>query len=319
MNGAFDVDRAEEIKWWDVIDYFRRSGAVGKFLRMARDSPHPDALWLSSLFPVIANVTTERMREVMLQQAEDPRAMHFAWLLGSVGPELLERSAQAGYAPAQEDLSSYLSVAHHDQYDQSFEWAQQSASQRFRGGLSELACCYEQARGCERDDKRAIELYKEAARLGDVRAFGRYGAKAFNELDWERYMWLGRAVAQGTGIGQLCVEVNRLWPRFEKGELGRILHTVAPVVRSICVGDLNVNVVSPSVRRSGMLERVLELHEAMLRRARRAIACWSMAGRRRGIMKDMRVMIAKMAWEEPWRWGEKMEEDEYAPKRANVG
>jgi hypothetical protein len=51
------------------------------------------------------------------------------------------------------------------------------------------------------------------------------------------------------------------------------------------------------------LERVFELHAAMLRRARRAIDCLSMAGRRRGVVKDMRVMIAKMLWAEAWRWG----------------
>jgi hypothetical protein len=42
----------------------------------------------------------------------------------------------------------------------------------------------------------------------------------------------------------------------------------------------------------------------MLGRAREAIKCWSMAGRRVGVVKDMRVMISKMAWEEAWRWGQ---------------
>jgi hypothetical protein len=43
----------------------------------------------------------------------------------------------------------------------------------------------------------------------------------------------------------------------------------------------------------------------MLRRARDAVACWSIVGIRRGLVKDVRVMIAKMAWEEPWQWSEK--------------
>jgi hypothetical protein len=55
------------------------------------------------------------------------------------------------------------------------------------------------------------------------------------------------------------------------------------------------------------LERVIELHAAMLGRARRAIDCWSMAGWRLRVVKDMRVVIAKMAWEEVWRLGEMME------------
>jgi hypothetical protein len=52
------------------------------------------------------------------------------------------------------------------------------------------------------------------------------------------------------------------------------------------------------------LGRVGELHAAMLGRARRAIDCWSVAALRCGVVKDVRVMIAKMAWAEAWRWGE---------------
>lgn len=33
-----------------------------------------------------------------------------------------------------------------------------------------------------------------------------------------------------------------------------------------------------------------------------AIMCWSMVGRRLGVVKDMRVMIAKMVWEESRVW-----------------
>jgi hypothetical protein len=51
-------------------------------------------------------------------------------------------------------------------------------------------------------------------------------------------------------------------------------------------------------------QRVLELHGQLLGRARSAIDCWSVAARRLGVAKDIRVMIAKMAWEEVWRWGE---------------
>jgi hypothetical protein len=49
--------------------------------------------------------------------------------------------------------------------------------------------------------------------------------------------------------------------------------------------------------------RVLELHDDMLCRARLAIFCWSVVDRRLGVARDVRVMIAKMAWEDAWRWG----------------
>jgi hypothetical protein len=62
-------------------------------------------------------------------------------------------------------------------------------------------------------------------------------------------------------------------------------------------------VIEPNVQ---LCDRVKELHEAMLFRARKAIVCWSAVGVRLGVVKDVRVMIAKMAWE-PWRWHEKAE------------
>jgi hypothetical protein len=48
---------------------------------------------------------------------------------------------------------------------------------------------------------------------------------------------------------------------------------------------------------------VIALHTVMLCQARAAIDCWSVVGRRCVVAKDVRVLIAKMAWEEPWRWG----------------
>jgi hypothetical protein len=50
------------------------------------------------------------------------------------------------------------------------------------------------------------------------------------------------------------------------------------------------------------LRRVLELHDAVAVRAKQAIACWSVVGERLGLVKDVRVLIAKMAWKEAWLW-----------------
>jgi hypothetical protein len=47
----------------------------------------------------------------------------------------------------------------------------------------------------------------------------------------------------------------------------------------------------------------IELHAAMLARAKEAICCWSMTAQRHGVVKDIRVLVAKMAWQEAWRWG----------------
>jgi hypothetical protein len=46
---------------------------------MARECQHPDALWLTALFPASAAVSSVRLNEAMLEQGEDPRALFFRW------------------------------------------------------------------------------------------------------------------------------------------------------------------------------------------------------------------------------------------------
>jgi hypothetical protein len=296
------LDKAELIKWWDALDVLDQDERdVEKALRMARECRHPDAVWLASLFPSGAAVTRQRMREVMREQGGDARALHLAWRLNVdrvEAPDLLERAAATGYAPAQADLSSDLRGA------RAFELAQLAAAQGSRRGMCELARCFRYGMGCAKDDSRATELFLAAAELGDASAQWCYGEMAFGSSDWERFHWWSLAVARGCGKDSFLDDTVCLLPAFEGGQLGRILHVTAPVLRA------NLNVVEQEVFGTKIgkevwqrLLRVLELHEAMIYRARRAVMCWSMAGRRRGVVKDMRVMIAKMLWEEPWRWG----------------
>jgi hypothetical protein len=152
---------------------------------------------------------------------------------------------------------------------------------------------------------RAIDLFKEAAVLGEVPSMYSYGELAFVELDWERFYWWGRAATR-----RVCDHVFRgvvldLLPSFEKGEHGRILHTVAPVIeRNLDIDEEDLFGKAVDVKAIENFERVIELHAGMLGRAKAAIACWSMAARRLGVVKDMRVMIGKMAWEEAWMWSE---------------
>jgi hypothetical protein len=80
MNaGVSVVDEAEQMKWWDAHDVLSEDDklsveqCIAKALRMARECSHPDAQWLTSLFPEgCATVTRRRMHEVMLEQGDDP-------------------------------------------------------------------------------------------------------------------------------------------------------------------------------------------------------------------------------------------------------
>jgi hypothetical protein len=303
MKGAL-VEKAEQIKWWnalgDLSELSWHRADVEKLLRKARECRHPDAQWLASLFPVDKAVTHELMEEVLLELGDDPRALFLRWRFSAESSrQPLRRAAELGFAPAQAQLAR----KEYDFGGEPFVWAQRAMAQGDRDGFVELGRCLLIGRGCDTDNDKAVEMFRKAAELECPRGQDRYGIVGFGRLDWERYHWWGLAVLQGYRRRSFCGAVLELLHSFEQGELGRVLHTVAPV---IAVG---INVAKEMVfddpyppKEMARFERVIVLHDAMLRRARIAIDCWSVAGRRCGVAKDIRVMIAKLAWEEVWRW-----------------
>jgi hypothetical protein len=316
--GSVDVDRGEQIKWWDAQDALAVCEGddvdVEVGLGIARECRHSDAVWLTSLFPAGVPVSQERMRDVLLRQRDDPRAMLLAWRLGDEEARahtfLLERAGELGYAPALVELA----LAGED----AFENSQRAAMAGDRRGLFHLAQCFRYGTGCEADPAKALALLEEAAALDHSYAQHILGKLAYGAHDWRRFYWWGRAVKRNFGPKSFCSATVQLLPSFETGECGRILHTVGPVLKEALEGGRGKafgGVLEENVFEQ--LRRVVELHDAMLGRARQAIDCWSMAGRRCGVVKDIRVMIAKMAWEEAWCWSEK-EEVEPA-KKARTG
>jgi hypothetical protein len=118
-----------------------------------------------------------------------------------------------------------------------------------------------------------------------------------------------------------CKAALSLLPAFENGKLSRVLHTVAPVLRA----NVDIEAREAFGSRKAMCEipkfrRVIELHDAMLGRARAAVDCWSVVGRRRRVVKDMRVTIAMLVWDEAWLWSEKEPgEHDTDEKKAKTG
>ncbi len=300
--GSPAVDKAELIKWWDTLDAIATVDA-SRLLQVLRECKHPDGQWLVSLFPSGAAWTHGILTDALLTQEHDPRALYLVWKLVQDGSDLttLRRAAEMGYAPAQAELSAYVAEAE----EESFAWAQKAAEQKDRWGLFRMGHCLREGRGCVKDVGRAVEYYKRAAELDCVGALFFYGDVAFGPRDWERFYWLARLAVRGFRRAAFCEEVLSVFPSFEEGKCGRVLLTVAPVLqeglnvreKTFCASRLEeIEVVQ--------LQRVMALCNAMLRRARRAIDGWSIVGRRLDVVKDVRVKIAKMMWEEAWNWGE---------------
>ncbi len=300
------ADKVERIKWWDALDTIleghRDEEEVAKGLQMARECQHEDAKWLASLFPADEALAISRMREVLLVHQKDARAVFIAWALDDDSDDNapLLRAAEMGYALAQAVLSWGTTTG-----EDKLAWAEKAAAQGNRQGLFQLGDNLLLGRVCEKDEVRAVALFKEAAELGDADAQLRFGEVAFGAFDWERFHWWALAASRGRGANQFVPAMLELVELFEAGKHGRILAEVAPAMK----GNLDVAngkafrfyVGSTNVEK---LEQVVVLYQVCLARARQAIVCWSMVGVRLGVMKDVRVMIAQVAWTERWRWAE---------------
>jgi TPR repeat protein len=173
-RGAAVVVRTEWIKWWDALDMLRQHEGIEKGLQMARECEHPDAQWLAALFPAEMAVTEQRMREVLQEQGEDPRAIYLVWSLGG-SKNLLRRAAEMDCAPA---MSRYSDGS------KTFKRLEDAAKLGDRVGVHRLGRCYERGLGFAQDNKKALQLYRESAELGFAGAQRRYGSFAFGELDW---------------------------------------------------------------------------------------------------------------------------------------
>jgi TPR repeat protein len=312
-TNAVGFEEGEQIKWWDALDalYETCDGTSWeKATQMVRECRHPDAQWLAALLPATGvAVTRECVRQVLLGLSEDARAIDIAWRLSDKDDKApLRRAAMMGYAPAQAQLSRFGSIA------ECFELAQKAAAAGNRSGIHQLGSCYQagMAVACTQDTRRAIALFQKAADLGCPRAQMALGYTAYDELDWQRYDLFTQAALRGHTMALRFVGPGI----FMQGKNRRILHIVASCIRPNFDITKRLFFGHPSRENHDSLVQVLQFHDAMLGVARPAIDCWSIAARRRGIVKDIRVMIAKIAWEEVWLWGE-VQKRPVQQKKAN--
>ncbi len=290
------ADKAEEIKWRDALDLITQRGGFARGLRMARECSHPNAQWLSSLFPGDADVAMDELLCVMKEQGDDMRALYIRGKLHDVDFEaLLQRAAELGYAPAQMVWSK------HALPDEKLVWAEKSAAQGDRDGLLQFGRVLREMGQKDRGEA----LIREAAELGHPWAQYLTG-ESFGENDWRRYRWWGLAAARKRldVIFVLRVSVKEQLQRFEQsGCTGRVVFELGCVFR----GQIDVEQLKifGNFSEQGEVEaarRCMELHDAWCAAAKAASECWIGVARMLGVVKEIRFVIARMIRAEPWVW-----------------
>ncbi len=313
-RGVDNKAQADLIKWWDAMDMLlgtehgRRNFAEG--LRMARECEHEDAKWLCRLIPAEKPILTkEEMKHIFVAQGEERRALFFAAMVFVDDEMLLQRSAELDYHPAQAMFAARC------QGCVRVEWAGKAAAQKDRIGLYELGKCYFEGDGCIKNETRALHLLKEAAELGWIPAQFYYGGKGFDESSWERYYWWGRAATSGwlDALFRLGREAVKQVKLFEMGHgTARVVFEIGAVSKgkldSKSSTMFNYSLQELGVDREQLhaMEQAVLFHDEWCNNAKAAVECWIWTAKQLGVVKDVRILIARRLWEERAVWSEQI-------------
>ncbi len=324
-EGKAERDKANLIKWYNARDMLLAENGVerdiNKALQLASDCEHEDAKWLVSLFPdgepapreELSNLfvaqrddAREEMRKIFVACGDDARALYYAVFVHWRWRDevWLRKSAMLGYAPAQGRMAWGWSTG-----SERVEWAEKAAAHGDRDGLCKLADCLWKGKGCVKDEKRALQLYKEAAELGLVQAQWCYGERAFKQKDWERYLWWGRSAAQryNYAVFRLVHGVATQVEQFGSNESGRIMFAVGLACRGHV--DMEQRTVFGQIfgaEECRVVERCVIIYDECCTNAKRAIHYWIWAAKKELCLpKDVRLLIAKLVGNARSSWSEK--------------
>ncbi len=309
-TGGVAASQSDLVKWLDAVDALTGQGAfessaspnLARGVELARESGHPDAQWLASLFPADALVSCEEMRRVLTAQGDDDAraCLIRAFLPGADRAALLRRATALGYGPA-------MTLADAADVQEKFALSERAAAWGDRRGHFWQGCLRVRGVGCELNTAAGIASFRIAAELGHAEAQVLYGEMACQWSDPERYRWWGRAARRNCSAGIKCLLLGALKQvrLYEEGEKnGRLVFEIG----AACKGH-----VEPIASREGdeakfqAAEKAVQLYDRWCDEARAAIRCWIGGSLQLGVVKDIRLLIAQKVWEERFVWSCKAE------------
>ena len=307
------LTRAEKLgKWYQSIKFFFGDSGVGEnfgegvdCLELCADVVD-DAAWLLSIFKDhmssgVANLlkSLKSQAKLDLDSSYDPRkrarALYFvarsgglgAYFVDPDGRKMILQSAEMGYVLAQFFMAECCKAC-----EECFHWAEKAAAQGHPDAMYMLA--YYSLEDTPLKDvltlPTALSWMRRAAELEQPFALREYAIRTFSCDDPQRYRWLGRALRAGSyaaesDLVKAVLAKNNVFDRIVC-EIGQIFQDRFP-----CHVGFAINHASKCYR-------TVVVH------ARMAIDCWTFVAKRLGLIKDLRVYVAKMLWEERTFWAD---------------
>jgi hypothetical protein len=206
--------------------------------------------------------------------------------------ELLRRSAELGYAYAQ------ALMAGGTKGEDRFLWAEKAAAKGDRDGFYWLGFCYAYGAGCSMNVERAKENSLIAAELGHVDSMTRFGG-LLDETNPQRFIWLGRAAARGNPYSPFLSEMVHQIELFISG-IGNasVMFAIGVTVKSHIPKKGEIfGIIDDVDSYIGPAYQAVQFYNFQLHSYRQAVDSWTLVGIRNGVVKDIRIMIAKLVWE----------------------
>ncbi len=281
------------LSWYKIRDLLLGENFVKQnvnaAIQLAARCKHPEAIWLMHVFPLCSTQSAAAAKQVFLGEGEDPVALCFAALIlrSNIDRVRLRRSAELGYAFAQ------AKIAWSVRSEERLKWANASAAQGERAGFYMLGYCFSNL-GNGKDLQLAKENYSIAADLGELSAMVSLG-RILMKSDPQRYVWFGKAAAGGYARDFLDCFVEQLSNSKSLSidfVIGRALKGHVEVEKNEIFGERDV-----FEARIGPANRAIQFYHAQCLAARRIVDAWSIIGRRNGIVKDVRLIIAMLIWD----------------------
>ncbi len=298
----FGVPLVELFKWLDVRDTLLGENYkvqdIAAALALARDCEHPDAVWLTSIFEGKDVSTRKEAGKVLLLHKNDARALCFFTLTDNRENAFhsLRRSAEMGNAFACSTLCGQV-WCEEEAFAASL--AQRAAFQLERDGCFWLGRCHRDAFRCERNLNLAKENFLIAAELGQIWAAEAY-ARLLGELDPWCWVWWSRAAVCGLS-DSFRSSFSKQVEQFFSGSgnasivflIGRALKRNMDMEKMEIFGSDDVfdALLDPA-------NQAVSFYDLQNKYVRLAVDTWALIAIRLNLVKDVRIYIGKLIWEE---------------------
>ncbi len=319
LKMARTEDKRERIKWYHARRVFFELASVGvaddglriqamtprtmnEGLKLARQCKHEDARFLVSLFPNGSPATEADVAALFLAHGDDARCLCWAAESGAEPLfDLFRQAAESGCAFAKAQCGMLSREAH--------AWLEEAAAQGEPQAMAELGCILSYGRNeMPTDSNRGRMLLREAAELGDPRGQFEFASIHCNVDAREQFKWFRRAALQE------CEDHRPAqWRLMEVADAHvRLLSTVHSGRCVFEIGAVFSTVkLDPesSERERNGCRLAVEWYERWCEEARRGVLCWIWAARKLGVVKDIRLLIADLVWEDKVAWSDRVSGD----------